>query len=99
VRTISQKPLKAFWTKHADAEEELKAWYRVAKKAKWEKFEDVRRVYKSVDQVGECLVFNIRHNNYRLIVKVRFDWAFIFVCQVLTHKEYDRDTWKKTCEC
>ncbi len=99
MRTISQKPLKAFWIKHADAEGELRAWYRAAKKAKWQRFEDVRLTYKNADRVGDCLIFNIKRNDYRLIVKVRFEWSLIFVCQVLTHKEYDRDTWKTTCSC
>lgn len=99
MRTISQKRLRRFWTKRADAEGELRAWYRVAKKAKWERFADVRAVYSNVDRVGDCLIFNIRGNHYRLIVRVLYDWTLMLICTVLTHAEYDLETWKDTCRC
>jgi mRNA interferase HigB len=100
VRAISQKRLKEFWTKHAAAEEKLRAWYRVVKKARWHSFAEVRQVYGDVDRVGECYVFNIYANTrYRLIAKISHDWTVLLICVVLDHKEYDRDAWKRTCFC
>lgn len=36
------------------------------------------------------VVFNIRHNEYRLIVAIRFDEQRIFIRFFGTHKEYDK---------
>jgi mRNA interferase HigB len=99
MRTISQKRLKEFWTKHRRAEEPLRAWYKVAIKEDWRNLADVRSVYNKADQVGSCLVFNIEGNSYRLIVRILYDWTLLLVCTVLTHREYDRESWKTTCRC
>jgi mRNA-degrading endonuclease HigB of HigAB toxin-antitoxin module len=55
-----------------------------------------------VDRVGECYVFNVCHNKYRLIARITFAYqendGTVFVKHVLTHKAYDRDSWKKDCQ-
>ncbi len=84
---------------YADAEEPLRAWSKVVKKAKWKNFGELRSVYGSVDVVGNCYVFNIRGNHYRLIASVSYDWTVMLICTVLTHKDYDRDQWKGDCRC
>ena len=99
MRAISRKRLEEFWQKHADAEGQLKAWYRIAEKAEWKSFPDVRSVYGSADRVGDCYVFNVRGDSYRLIVRFLYDWSLVLICAVLTHKEYDLDQWKETCRC
>ncbi len=57
-------------------------------------FADLRRIFPSVDKVGELFVFNIGGNTYRLVVIVRFERQKVFVRHVLTHKEYDKGDWK-----
>jgi mRNA interferase HigB len=99
MRTISVKPLREFWKKHANAEEPLKSWYRIAERAQWRSLQDVRAAYGSADRFGQCYVFNICHNEYRLIVKMSRDCTVLLVCVVLTHRDYDFDTWKKKCRC
>ena len=97
---IARRSLREFSALHADAKNELEAWYRVAKKARWQRFNDVRRVYgKRVDRVGECYIFDIRGNKYRLVTVVSRDWTIVLVCVFLTHAEYDRDPWQNTCQC
>jgi len=44
----------------------------VAGEAHWENFNEVLRTYASANQVGSCLVFNVRGNNYRLICGVAY---------------------------
>ena len=96
---LSRKRLKEFWTVHADAAEELQAWHKVVEKARWTKFTDVRSTFSDVDKVGLCYVFNINGNRYRLIIKIHHNWKKVFACVIVTHKEYDRGNWKKTCGC
>ena len=40
-------------------------------------------------------VFNIRGNKYRLIARIRYDYALVNVRAVLTHKEYSSGRWKE----
>lgn len=95
MNVISQRGLREMLARAPDAADEAVHWYKTARKAEWRNLADVRRQFSSADQVGNLLVFNIRHNRYRLIVKVDFRTARVFVKALLTHKEYDREEWKK----
>ena len=80
-----------------DAETEALDWYRIAAAGDWSCFADVRRTFRSADLIGEVLVFNLGHNRYRLITTVFFGARELYVKALLTHKEYDREEWKKWC--
>ena len=80
---------------HADASDELRNWFLVSKKTAWKSLMDVRCDFKDADQVGKVLVFNVRRNTYRLIVKVDYRSRLLMVKYFLTHKEYGKDAWKK----
>ncbi len=97
MNVISRKKLEAFWEKHSDAERPLKDWYTTCRKARWQSLDDAQQVYPHADNYGDCTVFNIGGNKYRLIVKIRYQAQRIYATNVLTHKEYDRDTWKNDC--
>jgi mRNA interferase HigB len=55
----------------------------------------VRKAFTDADQYRSLLIFNFRHNAYRLIVKVDYRANLLMVKTFLTHKEYDREDWKK----
>ena len=98
MRVISQKKLREFWSDHQDAEEPLRAWYKTATRADWRDFGEVRRTCSnSVDRVGNCTVFNIGGNKYRLVASIKFQTRKIFLLHALTHKEYDIGRWKRDC--
>jgi mRNA interferase HigB len=94
VHVISRKALKVAVTRHADLETPLDTWYRSAKKAQWKSLADVRQTYSHADQVGKYTVFNIKGNAYRLIVTINYQTGRIFIRDVLTHAEYNKDQWK-----
>jgi mRNA interferase HigB len=75
--------------------DELNAWFHAAHVAAWRSLADVRRDFADADQVGSALIFNIRHNRYRLIVRAEFSVRLMLVKALLTHNEYDREEWKK----
>jgi mRNA interferase HigB len=79
---------------HPRAEEPLLVWYRVAKRAAWRSIADVRTTYRTADQVGKFTVFNIGGNKYRLIAEIIFPYGRLYIRHVLTHREYDKGTWK-----
>jgi len=96
---ISRKKLVAFWKERRDAEEVLAQWFKVAEKALWEKWADVRRTYPKASYYECCLIFNICGGSYRLVLRRSENWKTLFVVGVFTHHEYDHDEWKKFCTC
>lgn len=92
MRVISLGRLRAFWSRHEDAEKLLRHWFKIARKARWGSLQDVRRTYPHADGVttpgGETLtVFDIGENRVRLVTRIRYDYQLINVRAVLTHKE------------
>ncbi len=98
MRVISRKRLRQFWVVHPDSAGPLAAWYKIARKADWSSFADVRRFAAgSADAVGRCIIFNIGGNKYRLVVRVHYNSHKVYVVGVYTHREYDADRWKDEC--
>lgn len=100
MRVISLRTLREFWEKHRNAEQQLRVWYRIARAAEWRNLPEVRRSFPSADVVRikgreSLTVFDICGNDYRLIVRIRYDYQLINIRCVLTHREYDRNDWKE----
>jgi len=95
MRVISKKRLLQMASVYADAAEPLRAWNANALDATWRSIVDVRLTYPHADFVDPYTVFNIKGNTYRLIVKIDYRIACIFIKQMLTHAEYDKGDWKK----
>jgi mRNA interferase HigB len=91
MRVISRKTLAEYWVSHADVEQSLKSWYSEAEKAFWKTPGDIKRSYPSASFLAENrVVFNIKGNSYRLIVKINYDYGQVFIRFVGTHAEYDK---------
>jgi mRNA interferase HigB len=91
VRIISRKKLKEFWEEHADAREPLQAWYSDTKHASWKSPSGIKVVYRNASFVGnDRVVFNIKGNDYRLVVVIQYDHGIVFIRFIGTHREYDR---------
>lgn len=89
MRIISVSTLKEYWEKHPDSKQPLSEWYVKVERAKWESFTDMKKDFNSVDYVGnQHYVFNIKGNNYRLIVAVKFTPKLVYIRFVGTHEEY-----------
>jgi len=59
----------------------------------------VRAVFGSASLVGNCVVFNIGGNKYRLVARVLYPSQKVFVLRVMTHEEYDDGAWQEHCGC
>ena len=91
MRIIAKKTLVEFWKVNKDAGQPLFAWYDTARKARWKNFNDVKTIFKSASIVGnDRIVFNIKGNDYRLVVKADFKWQVLYIRFIGTHKEYDK---------
>ncbi len=75
---------------HRDAEPALKAWYEEARRAKWTTPADIKARYASASFIANNrVVFNIKGNDYRLIVAVAYKMQYVFIKFVGTHQQYD----------
>ncbi len=84
-----------FWARHPQAEHSLTAWHQIVRHAAWESWAELRTTLPSADRVGRLTVFNIGGNKYRLIARVEYRLQRLYVRQVLTHDEYNKNEWKE----
>jgi mRNA interferase HigB len=90
MRIIAKKPLREFWERFPDAEQALKVWYAEAEAAGWQSPAEIKAQYRSASILKESrVVFNICGNKYRLVVKISYKNALVYIRFVGTHKEYD----------
>ncbi len=90
MRTIAKRTLREFWQRYPDAEEPLLAWYREVEAEDWDTPAKVKAKYRNASIVGDNrVVFNIKGNDYRLVVKINYRYRVVYVCFVGTHAEYD----------
>lgn len=90
MRVISKKPLRDYWEKHTGAKAALQAWYEDALRAEWRTPVQVKATYANASILRDNrVVFNIKGNDYRLVVKIHYDRGIGYVRFVGTHREYD----------
>ena len=81
---------RGFWARHPDAEQPLKAWHEEATGAAWTQPADIKARYRSASVLkNRRVVFNIKGNDYRLIVAIASKLQIVYVKFVGTHAEYD----------
>ena len=91
MRVIALGALRAFWNRHPDAEIPLRSWYATASRAGWSSPAEVKGAYRNASIIANNrIVFNIKGNDYRLVVAVHYNRGMMFIRFVGTHREYDR---------
>lgn len=91
LRIIAKKTLRDFWLIHSNCEQQLKSWFQETSKAAWKNPGDIKLEYPSASILSDNrIVFNIKGNNYRLIVKINYDYQMIWIRFLGTHAEYDK---------
>lgn len=91
MNVVARPALLAFWRKHPDAEQPLKAWYAEAVKAAWKTPQDIKRSYPSTSFLADNrVIFNLCGNKYRLITAVADQFGAIYIKFIGTHAEYDK---------
>ena len=91
MHVISKKTIKEFIRKDNKCEQQLLSWYQEACKAEWSTHQDVKDKYGNASILhNNIVVFNIKGNSYRLVVKIAFKKKTIFIKWIGTHTEYDK---------
>jgi mRNA interferase HigB len=104
VHIVTLEHLKEAIEKYPDAANEIRAWKAVVEAVRWHGIAEVRGIFKDADPVDGYVVFNVRHNRYRLITVIHYakttskmqTKGHIYIRSFLTHKEYNnRTNWDK----
>jgi mRNA interferase HigB len=101
MRIIKEGFLVVAGRKYPTAARHLDAWRKLVRAAAWRNALDVQQTYPDTDAVKvrsgrQVLVFNIRRNDYRLIVAAHFNRQIVYTLRFMTHAEYSKDRWKET---
>jgi len=90
MKIVAIKVLRDFWARYPDAKQHLEAWIDEARKADWRQPADIRVQFRSASILkNRRVVFNIKGNDYRLIVAVAYRFGALYIKFIGTHAEYD----------
>lgn len=90
MRIIAEHAIREYYERNPQAKTALAEWASVVKRSKWRCFADIKSTFNSVDYVGnQHYVFNIKGNDYRVVVVIKFTPQFVLIRFIGTHKEYD----------
>jgi mRNA interferase HigB len=92
MRLIAVSTLNDFWVQpvYKDAEIPLRAWLFEVQKANWKSPTDIKAQFGNASILkNRRVVFNIKGNDYRLVVAVAYVYQAVYIKFVGTHEQYD----------
>lgn len=93
MRIIAFRTIREFFENpdYSDSEPSLRSWYHDTKIAELKNSNELKQQYKNASIVGDGrVVFNIKGNDYRLVVAIDYEFQVIFIRFIGTHKQYDK---------
>lgn len=93
MRIIKEKTLFEYCRHHKyrQAEESIKSWLFEVRYAGWENANELKLKYRNASIINsKRVVFNIKGNDYRLIVDIEYKLSIVFIVWFGTHDEYDK---------
>ncbi|MGF6147776.1 Uncharacterized protein conserved in bacteria [Kingella potus] len=91
MQILGKQKISAFMAKHADSRQSLATWIADVERENWQTPHDIKAVYQSADFLaGNRVIFNIRGNHYRLVVKVRYSNGIVKIDWIGTHAQYSK---------
>ena len=91
MNVISKRTLVEFYEKHSQAKTPLEVWHFDTRRAEWKTPDDIKKVYSNASFLEDNrVVFNIKGNDYRLIVHIDYLRKIVRIKFIGTHSEYDK---------
>jgi len=91
VKILVKKTILYYARKYPMAETQLLVWFNEFSKFKFSNFNDLKKIYGNASIVNNNrVVFNIKGNDFRLVVSVNFMQSACYVIWFGPHKEYDK---------
>lgn len=99
MHVIAYPALRDFFIMHPKFKASLDAWYKTVSKNDFSSFNELREIFPSADVVknasdNNLTVFNIHGNDVRLIAAIHYNTKKVYIRNILTHAEYDKERWK-----
>jgi mRNA interferase HigB len=107
VHIVTRKHLSEAIERYSDAASEISAWAGIVESVRWHNFNEVREMFKDADSVDGYVIFDFRHNRYRLVTVIHYakttdekkTEGHVYIRSFLTHKEYEnRNNWDRRYE-
>jgi mRNA interferase HigB len=97
VHIVTIKRLKEASERYGEASRDIGAWIRIVRYARWRNFNELRGAFPDADDVDGFVVFNLRHNRFRLVTAIHYAKAIegrltlghVYIGSFMTHREYD----------
>ena len=91
MRVIAKRVLRDFWLKHPLVEQQMKYWHKEMVGASWSSPVHIKNKYPSASILdNQRVVFNIKGNHYRIVIRINYQFKIIWIRFVGTHSEYDQ---------
>lgn len=97
MRIIARRTLREFvearrrYKDHAALKAALDAWFDEVRKVRWSSAADIKRSYATASIISaDRVVFNIKGNDYRLVVAIDFEKSIVWIKWIGTHRDYDK---------
>lgn len=91
MRIISKAPLRDFWERNPPAALPLQAWYKQTVASIWRTPNDVKAQHRNASILANGrVVFNIKGNDFRLVVAINYLISSVYIRFIGTHAEYDK---------
>lgn len=88
---IVKRAVLYYIDKYPEAKTPLLMWYHEFLKQEFKNFNELKEVYGNASiAANNRLIFNIKGNDYRLIVSVNFKQLAAYIIWFGTHKQYDK---------
>jgi len=69
----------------------LKSWFQETSGVQWRYPKEINEEYPSANLLADNrVVFNIKGNKYRLIIKINYDYQMIWIRFIGMHSENDK---------
>lgn len=96
MKLVGLLKLEEFKQAHADLRGPLDSWQKEVEQAQWDGPNDVKRRYSTASFLADNLIiFNIKGNKYRLVVKVKYQNGIVMIEWIGTHAEYNKKNFTK----
>lgn len=90
MKIVALKVLRDFCLKHPAAKSHLDIWIDEARKANWRQPADIKAQFRSASILkNRRIVFNIKGNEYRMVVAAAYRFGALYIKFIGTHAEYD----------
>ncbi|ALA60732.1 hypothetical protein NITMOv2_4356 [Nitrospira moscoviensis] len=91
MQLVGLKVLHEFMKQHLDIQGPLETWIQEVREASWKTTLEIKARYASASFLSDNrVIFNVKGNKYRLLVKVGFNLQTVLIQRIGTHAEYDK---------